>query len=393
MAAELGQTNDPRALVPGDPGAIYSTEASMKMYGSMLREAGAGLGRIDTVGGWSGQAADGFRKVYHGQPGKWIEAADAFGAAASALDTYASSLTDAQQQAAEAIRLYNDGQAATEAGKAQHAQDVQAAQQQAAVQAANGIPSVVPNIPFVDPGEVSRAAARHLLETARAQLKGAGDGAATVVGRARDKAPARPGFWSHVGNFFGTAARDAEHAGSQVLNAVASTGNAMAHHPGDMAAAAGGLALTAVSGIGDGLGGLLDATGVGAVAGIPINVVSTAGVAAGLSITTVAMADVSRHAASDDKVSPDDSGGGGSGRQSERNPAGPSESNIWQKFQNYQGKLKTNGLGGKARQYFKWDYTHNDIEIFDRRGDRLGVMDPTTGATYGDPIPGRAVKL
>ena len=58
MAAELGGTNDPKELVPGDVGAIVGTMYAMRSYGDTLREAGTGLSRVDTQEGWSGAAAD-----------------------------------------------------------------------------------------------------------------------------------------------------------------------------------------------------------------------------------------------------------------------------------------------------------------------------------------------
>lgn len=64
-----------------------------------------------------------------------------------------------------------------------------------------------------------------------------------------------------------------------MVNDLASFGNAAIHHPVDTAAALGGATLTVASAVGDGLGVALDATGVGAVAGVPINAVSTARVA------------------------------------------------------------------------------------------------------------------
>jgi hypothetical protein len=103
-----------------------------------------------------------------------------------------------------------------------------------------------------------------------------------------------------------------------VVNGLASFGNAMVNHPGDVLAAAAGIGLTTVSAAGDGLGVALDATGVGAVAGVPLNAVSTAGVVAGAGITTAAVGDLMQHAASDDHVSPmrteSDTGGGTQGK-------------------------------------------------------------------------------
>lgn len=104
-----------------------------------------------------------------------------------------------------------------------------------------------------------------------------------------------------------------ENAGAHVVNGLASLGNAAAHHPGDDLLAAGGAALTAVSAAGDGIGGALDITVAGAVVGVPLNIVSTAGVVAGASMMAAAGGDLVRHATTDDHVSPADAGGGDPG--------------------------------------------------------------------------------
>jgi hypothetical protein len=311
MAKELGQTTDPKELVPGTGDSVSDTLWMMRGYGDALHDAGEGLKRIDTTEEWSGKAADSFREVFHGQPAKWLEAGDCFHSAANALENYVSTLQWAQQQASEAIRLWNESQAATNQAKADHEHAVQQAQQEAAAKTASGTPTVAPDIPFTDPGTAKRQAARDTLDRARSQLNSAGDTAADAVAKARDKAPEKPGFWSHVGDFFSDLGHGIENVGADVLNGLASVGNAAANHPGDVLLAAGGAALTVVSAAGDGLGVVLDATGVGAVAGVPLNAVSTAGVVAGGGMVVAAMGDLGRHAAGDDKVSPVKSGRGG----------------------------------------------------------------------------------
>jgi hypothetical protein len=104
------------------------------------------------------------------------------------------------------------------------------------------------------------------------------------------------GLWSKVGDIASSAGTSLLHAGEDVVNGLASFGNAMVQHPGDTAAMVGGMALTAVSAGGEGLGVALDATGVGAVAGVPLNAVSAAGIAAGVGITAAAGADLAQHA-------------------------------------------------------------------------------------------------
>ncbi|HEX7660545.1 MAG TPA: hypothetical protein VF444_13810 [Pseudonocardiaceae bacterium] len=274
--AELGETNDPNALVPGDPNSIYHTVSALRTYGDLLTIAGKGLERVDTSDGWSGQAADAFRNVFDGQPNKWLHAGDAFHDAAKALDDYAPTLSWAQQQASVAIGQWNSG-------------------------------------------EANHQQAQSTLSRAREQLASAGDTAAAAVGRARDLAPPKPGFWSQlgddVGSFFSDVGHDLETAGADVLNTAASVGNAMIHDPGDTLAMVGGLALAGVSGLGDGAGAVLDVTGVGAIAGVPLNVVSTAGVVGGLSLAGVGAAGILQNAAGPDRVNimNSDSGGGWGG--------------------------------------------------------------------------------
>jgi hypothetical protein len=164
--------------------------------------------------GWSGPASDAFRAVYHGQPGQWLDAGDAFHTAAGALTTYADTLAWAQQQATDAVRQWNQGQAVTDAARAAHAQAVQ--QAQAGAMASGSLP--VPILPFADPGAGQRAAAQDTLSRARNQLTSAGNTAADTVGHARDKAPQKPGFRSKVGNALSGFGHDVVDAGEHVVN-------------------------------------------------------------------------------------------------------------------------------------------------------------------------------
>ena len=91
-------------LVPGNPELIWRMADSYERIGAALEDIGHGFRTIDD-GGWRGQAADAFRAHVERQPGRFLVAADAFGTAAVALDTYAHALSWAQRQAAEAIAL------------------------------------------------------------------------------------------------------------------------------------------------------------------------------------------------------------------------------------------------------------------------------------------------
>jgi len=69
------------------------------------------------------------------------------------------------------------------------------------------------------------------------------------------------------------------------------------------------------------------------------------------------------------------------------------ESPVWQGFQEWRGKTKSNGKSGSKRRYYEWDNTHEDIEVYDSNGNHLGSMDPMTGAMIKPPVPGRKINL
>src|SRR3954452_2487986 len=297
--AELGETGDPRVLVPGDPDAIAANAVALRQRAADAGGAGDGLRSIDT-GAWPGPAAERFHDKFSYEPGRWFTAADAMQAGAGALDDYVATLRWAQGQAAEAIQVWNSAQAAT-------------------AQARSEYESAPQTTPFQDPGEAARTSAQSMLTTARDQVRTA---ARVASGTLRDKAslaPEKSGWLDDVGDFL-------HDVGGHVVNGVASFGNAMVHNPGSVALAAAGIGLAAVSAGGEGLGLALDATGVGAVAGVPLNVVSAAGVAAGAGITTAAMANIASHAGGDDRVNPVDTEGGGASEgaadSTANNPAG-----------------------------------------------------------------------
>ncbi|WP_051970087.1 WXG100 family type VII secretion target [Kitasatospora azatica] len=299
MAKNLGESSSPTELVPGNPGAVTGVAAAMRGYGDALHNAGTGLKRIDTTDGWTGPAGDAFRQAFQGVPDKWLEAGDCFHNAATALDTYVSTLTWAQGQAAEAIRQWDAGQSATDQAKTQHTQDVQQAGH---------------DLPFNDPGEAGRQSARSTLDSARSQLATAGDTANKAVGAARDKAPEKPGFWDDVGGFFEDVGAGLANFGGTVINDLASVGNAAINHPGDLAATAGGIGLMALGAAGEVGGGALDLTVVGAAIGVPLNIVSAGAIGVGGTMAAAGMGDMLMNAAGDDGVHPmrtDYSGSGG----------------------------------------------------------------------------------
>lgn len=206
--AELGETTDPKALIPGEPGEIRTSTVHLTTYGDTMLEIGNGLNRLDT-GGWTGKAADAFHTRFHDEPQRWLDAGDAFHSAATAINSYADTLEWAQGQASEAIRVWQQGEQTTAHAKAQHEQALAAAAQQAA---AHAQPTPAEQ-PFQDPGEAIRDQARQTLNRAREQLDSAGWQAVGAVDRAQEHAPQEPTFLDEIGGAFTTAA---DWAGDQI---------------------------------------------------------------------------------------------------------------------------------------------------------------------------------
>ncbi|TQS42778.1 RHS repeat-associated core domain-containing protein [Cryptosporangium phraense] len=87
------------------------------------------------------------------------------------------------------------------------------------------------------------------------------------------------------------------------------------------------------------------------------------------------------------------SGGTGSSNSGRAPQMQPSQSPKWRGFRNFRGNRKYNGKDGRAREYYEWDYTHGDIEVYDYRGVHKGSMEPTTGKIYKPAVRGRRITL
>lgn len=162
--AELGQTGDPRALVPGSPEMIEADADSLTKNGQRAEQVGQGLKRV-TVSSWTGEASTRFAESFGQQPPKWFTVSDSIHQAACALTGYARTLRWAQSEAGAAAQLWAHGAQVTAQAQARYRASVAAAQ-------GNQI------APFTDPGEQLRKQAREQLTRARQQL--AAEGAQTV---------------------------------------------------------------------------------------------------------------------------------------------------------------------------------------------------------------------
>ncbi|MFC9995559.1 putative T7SS-secreted protein [Nocardia sp. NPDC127526] len=104
---ELGETEDPKELIRGEPSAITEAGTSLGKLSTAADQTGEGLRAVGNVNDWEGLGADGFQVGFSPQPGKWTEAADAFTDAKTALDAWSAAVFAAQGLAADAIAQWN----------------------------------------------------------------------------------------------------------------------------------------------------------------------------------------------------------------------------------------------------------------------------------------------
>lgn len=69
------------------------------------------------------------------------------------------------------------------------------------------------------------------------------------------------------------------------------------------------------------------------------------------------------------------------------------DSTIWQSLKPFRGATKTNGLSGSKKEFYEWDFTHCDIEVYDKNGRHKGTMDATTGEMTKPAVPGRRIDV
>ncbi|MEU6132763.1 putative T7SS-secreted protein [Saccharopolyspora sp. NPDC047091] len=173
MAAELGDTDDPTELVPGDVAGTKDKADTFRRIADGL----AAVQRIDSEHAWSGPAAEAYRKTVRDEQQRWDVAAAAFGKAATALVEHAEYLRTAQEAAARAIELYRQGEQETARAEKAHA---------AQVEAAGPADQVAP---FQDPGAAKTAEARILLNVARGKFGTSGVATADALKAAAENAP------------------------------------------------------------------------------------------------------------------------------------------------------------------------------------------------------------
>lgn len=173
--AELGSTTDPIALVPGNEATVRGDATALGNRAAQLETAAQTFASV-RVPGWTGTSADRFEVAVGALPRSWRTTADALTSAAAQLTAYATALNGAQADAAAAIELWAQGEAATAAAEQSYTSKVNAYER--SFDKPN--PTPYPG-PFVDPGATLRQEARDLLADARAAVTTAGDDAADTL--------------------------------------------------------------------------------------------------------------------------------------------------------------------------------------------------------------------
>ncbi|MFF3321541.1 putative T7SS-secreted protein [Streptomyces sp. NPDC002889] len=183
---QLGQTEEPNELIHGNPTKIADSVKNLRDFQKAFDLVGAGMKKLDSSN-WKGEAANTFREKFQTLPTDWLHAADAFEAAAKALETYSTAITTAQGKAREAIALYKAGDASSKSAEAAFKKDM------AAYEAARDSdkPLTKPE-PGEDPGKAQRARAQEILNEARRHRNEAADTAKTAVTAAMAHAPKEP---------------------------------------------------------------------------------------------------------------------------------------------------------------------------------------------------------
>ncbi|MFH8387919.1 putative T7SS-secreted protein [Kitasatospora sp. NPDC018058] len=111
---QLGQSDDPKELLHGDAKKLTEAADHLQKLHDAFEKAGQGMSRLDTDH-WSGQAADNFRAQFDPQPKLWLTAADACAKAGSALAAFGHTVSWAQDQAKDAVRIWKEAQKKTDA--------------------------------------------------------------------------------------------------------------------------------------------------------------------------------------------------------------------------------------------------------------------------------------
>ncbi|WP_067692270.1 putative T7SS-secreted protein [Nocardia jejuensis] len=180
---ELGQSEDPKELIRGEPSEIDSVVQTLREMATAISSTGDALRTIDAAD-WTGEGADGFNAVYDKQPKLWWDSAESFTTAATELDGWSHAVVAAQASAADAIAEYK--RAVAEArSKTAWWKSLSGDQQKQ-------------HGPLADTWTPIRDNARQILHDARERRDTAASQAAAKIAEATGRAPTEPPFTSKL---------------------------------------------------------------------------------------------------------------------------------------------------------------------------------------------------
>ena len=186
---ELSVATHPRELVPGYPLLVEDLSAELRRFAIGTAQATDRV-RCLVLGGWVGAAAEAFAREAADLPARLDEAANAFGAAASALLSHADNLRAAQGLARRAIDEWSQAGSATRAWTEPITSPIGWG---GADPTACGARTAT-----TGPGAAARDNAQRLLIAARNQAGSSGEALTAALRRAADAAPHKPGGWSRL---------------------------------------------------------------------------------------------------------------------------------------------------------------------------------------------------
>ncbi|WP_024805990.1 putative T7SS-secreted protein [Nocardia sp. BMG51109] len=175
---ELGETEDPKELIRGEPAEIGSTADTLQKFASSIDATGQALKKIDSSA-WTGAGADAFNAVYDKQPKLWFDGADAMNAASHAMTAWHNEVKAAQDKATDAIEWWKAADAEERRQKTWW--NSLTAEQQS-------------QTTLVDTWSSMRTTARELLRRARTQRDNGASIAVGAFSAATEKAPKEPPF-------------------------------------------------------------------------------------------------------------------------------------------------------------------------------------------------------
>ena len=201
---ELGDTDDPKELLHGDPARIRKAAAHLRNFHAAFESTGSGLQRLDHDH-WQGDAGNAFRAKFTPHAKQWLTAADACQEAADALETYAHMVLWAQGRAKHCLDRYTKASDAYQRAQAAYSNQVAAYNAQAATYdlavAAGLDPGSAPTKPGKFDGDhygAEMAQAESDLHDAREQRDSAARTAAQAIEVATNTAPREPSFMSRL---------------------------------------------------------------------------------------------------------------------------------------------------------------------------------------------------